>query len=129
MSNLTVSAVQVLPMSSPVSVTPAASRGDVARLAADEPISGARAADPLDPRQVATSAEDDLRTAIAELNQQLESSGRQLGFAVDPVLKRPIITVRSSDTGEVIRQIPSEAVLRVAHTFEALKGLVHDATS
>jgi uncharacterized FlaG/YvyC family protein len=37
------------------------------------------------------------------------------------------VTVKSTATGEVIRQIPSEAVLRVAHTFEALKGLLHDA--
>jgi uncharacterized FlaG/YvyC family protein len=32
--------------------------------------------------------------------------------------------VRKEDTGEVIRQIPSPEVLKVAHSIDALKGLL-----
>jgi flagellar protein FlaG len=52
-----------------------------------------------------------------------------LGFAMDDTLNSPVVTVRSTQTGEVIRQIPSEAVIRVAHTLDELKGLLHDAVS
>jgi len=40
-----------------------------------------------------------------------------------------VIKVTNSTTGEVIRQIPDETVLRIAHTMEALKGMLYDATS
>ena len=73
--------------------------------------------------------QENLREAVDQLNKQLASSGRSLGFSFDEVLNAPVVTVKSTATGEVIRQIPSEAVLRVAHTFEALKGLLHDATT
>ena len=73
--------------------------------------------------------QENLREAVDQLNKQLASSGRSLGFSFDEVLNAPVVTVKSTSTGEVIRQIPSEAVLRVAHTFEALKGLLHDATT
>jgi uncharacterized FlaG/YvyC family protein len=48
---------------------------------------------------------------------------------MDSVINYPVVTVRRIDTGEVIRQIPSEAVVKAAHTIETLKGLLYDATS
>jgi len=73
--------------------------------------------------------QENLREAVDQLNKQLASSGRSIGFSYDEVANAPVVTVKSTATGEVIRQIPSEAVLRVAHTFEALKGLLLDATT
>jgi flagellar protein FlaG len=72
---------------------------------------------------------ENLRLAIDHLNEQLASSGRSLGFSMDSVINYPVVTVRRIDTGEVIRQIPSEAVVKAAHTIETLKGLLYDATS
>jgi flagellar protein FlaG len=37
-----------------------------------------------------------------------------------------VITVTDKDTGEVIRQIPTEVVVRVAHSIEKMKGLLFD---
>jgi flagellar protein FlaG len=76
-----------------------------------------------------TKLRENLQSAIEHLNKQLASSGRNLGFSMDEVMNRPIVTVRSTQTGEVIRQIPSEAVIKVAHTLDALKGLLHDAST
>lgn len=67
-----------------------------------------------------------LKEAIAEMNRQMEAQGRNLGFAIDKVANRTVITVHSKDTGEVIRQIPDESVLRVAHNIEAMRGLMLD---
>ena len=72
---------------------------------------------------------ENLKQAIEQLNKQLSDSGRSLGIRMDDVLNTPVVTVTSTKTGEVIRQIPSEAVLKVAHTFEQLKGLLVDETS
>lgn len=68
----------------------------------------------------------ELREAIDQLNQQMADSGRTLGFSTDEALSVPIIKVRNTKTGEVIRQIPSEVVVHLAHSLESLKGLLHD---
>lgn len=73
--------------------------------------------------------QENLKQAIAQLNEQLADSGRTLGFRMDDVLNTPVVTVKSVKTGEVIRQIPSEAVIKAAHTFEQLKGLLVDEMS
>jgi flagellar protein FlaG len=71
---------------------------------------------------------ENLQEAIEHLNKQLASSGRNLGFTMDEILNRPIVKVTNTQTGELIRQIPSEAVIKVAHTLEELKGLLYDAS-
>lgn len=67
-----------------------------------------------------------LTEAIAEMNRQMQAQRRDLSFQIDDVADRTVITVRHKETGEVVRQIPDETVLRVAHSIEALKGLLHD---
>jgi len=36
------------------------------------------------------------------------------------------VTVSNLETGQVIRQIPDEVVVRVAHSIEKMKGLLFD---
>jgi flagellar protein FlaG len=47
-----------------------------------------------------------------------------LNFSIDEKLGRPVVTVRNESTGEVVRQIPNEVVVRVAHSIDELKGLL-----
>jgi flagellar protein FlaG len=67
-----------------------------------------------------------LEAAIEKLNEQVARNGRGLNFAIDEKLNRPIITVRSTATGEVVRTIPNEVVIKVAHNIEDIKGLLMD---
>jgi flagellar protein FlaG len=67
-----------------------------------------------------------LEAAIEKLNEQVERNGRGLNFAIDEKLNRPIITVRNTATGEVVRTIPNEVVIKVAHNIEDIKGLLMD---
>ena len=76
----------------------------------------------VDPKQM----RENLREAIEKLNDQVERNGRGLNFSVDDRLNRPIITVRSTATGEVVRTIPNEVVIKVAHNIEDIKGLLMD---
>ena len=64
-----------------------------------------------------------LDQAIKQLNDIMRDGGRNLNFSMDEVLGRPIIQVRNMDTGEVIRQIPGDAVIKFAHNLNSLKGL------
>jgi flagellar protein FlaG len=64
-----------------------------------------------------------LKEAVNLLNQQMSATNRGLGFRMDDVLDTPVVTVRSDQTGEVIRQIPNEVVVHVAHNLEKVKGM------
>jgi len=76
--------------------------------------------------QVNTEAmQKNLEVAIDHLNEMMRDGGRNLTFEVDPSYKgHPVVIVRKEDTGEVIRQIPNPEVLKVAHSIDALKGLL-----
>lgn len=67
-----------------------------------------------------------LDQAIGQLNDNMRDGGRNLAFAMDETLGRPVIVVKKEDTGEVIRQIPNEVVVKVAHSIEDLKGMLHN---
>lgn len=71
-----------------------------------------------------TAIRRNLEEAIKRLNEQLEQNSRKLNFSMDPTTKSLVIVVKNSETGEVVRQIPEESVLRVAHHIESLKGLL-----
>jgi flagellar protein FlaG len=68
-----------------------------------------------------------LSQSIERLNQMMLQNGRNLSFSIDPSLEIPIITVKNEETGEVVRQIPTQAVVQVAHNFDALKGILLNA--
>jgi flagellar protein FlaG len=67
---------------------------------------------------------ENIQEAIERLNQQLKANGRDLSFQIDEEIDRTIITVRNIETGEVVRQIPSEEIVRMAHSIEEGKGLL-----
>jgi len=67
-----------------------------------------------------------LADVVARLNESMKSNSKELNFSVDEVSKRIMVSVTDRRTGEVIRQVPSEAILKVAHNIEALKGVIFD---
>lgn len=69
---------------------------------------------------------ENLQEALKALSEQMDDGARQLSFSVDEALGRTVVKVHDRDSGEVVRQIPSEAVLKVAHTLHDLKGLLLD---
>ena len=79
----------------------------------------------IDPKELQVA----LAEKIQEINMQLKDGGRGLSFSIDEQLGRPIVTVKKASSGEVIRQIPGEVVLRIGHHIEKLKGLLFDGRS
>lgn len=65
----------------------------------------------------------ELEDASRSIEQFLQSQNRNLAFSIDDGSNRSVVTVTEADSGEVIRQIPSEEVLRLA---ERLKDLQED---
>lgn len=77
----------------------------------------------------AEKSKKNLEEAIKKLNEMLQDSGRTLSFSMDVKLGRPIVFVKNMANGDVIRQIPNEVVVRIAHGIEDFKGMLHNATS
>ncbi len=67
-----------------------------------------------------------MEEAVVQLNKMAVNSGRGLNFQADPKLGRHVITVTNTETGEVVRTIPTDVAIRAAHGIEAFKGLLHD---
>ena len=65
-----------------------------------------------------------LDQAIHQLNEVMRDGGRNITFAMDEDRGTPIILVKKQDTGEVIRQIPNEVVIKVGHSLDAIKGIL-----
>ena len=76
----------------------------------------------------AAESKKNLQEAVAFLNQQVTSQKSGLGFSLNDHVDVPVVTVRNTVTGEVIRQIPNEVVIRVAENIDVVKkGLLHNS--
>lgn len=62
-----------------------------------------------------------LRAAVDNLNQALKQSNKNLEFTVDSESKDPIVKLVDSETGDVIRQYPSEEALSIAKAIDSFQ--------
>lgn len=78
------------------------------------------------PAQPPVRAPDAVRAVAQQIEAYLRSVNRSLEFRVDADTGRTIVTVRDSETGELIRQIPGDEVLRIAQAMRELTSLVNE---
>lgn len=69
-----------------------------------------------------------LQKAVENINAMVESKNRQLRFSVDDSSGKPVITVLDSESEDVIREIPSEEVRRLAARIQDLQSEIGMAT-
>jgi len=65
----------------------------------------------------AQALEHAVKSAAAQIEAYLKSTGRELQFSVDEVTGDTVVTVRDAQSGEVIRQITNAEALRLAHAL------------
>lgn len=70
--------------------------------------------------------QDRIDDVLAYLNNEMRMRSRQLKFGVDRQSNTTVIQVVRTDTGAVIRQIPSQQLLDLTNNLEQLKGLMFD---
>ena len=81
------------------------------------------------PPPVAGSAgqDADIKQAVRDLNTYVQSLRRDLHFTIDDESGKTIIKVMDPESGEMIRQIPSEELLAIARTLQQAQGLLLNA--
>lgn len=62
--------------------------------------------------------------AAADLQEFVSSMGRNLNFSVDETTGYNIVRVVNPDTGELIRQLPSEELLKISRDFQRLNNVL-----
>lgn len=60
--------------------------------------------------------------AVKEINQALKTLSTSLRFEVDDESGHTLVKVVDQDSGEVLRQIPSEATVRIARSLDKMVG-------
>ncbi|WP_282338197.1 flagellar protein FlaG [Pseudomonas sp. PS02288] len=66
----------------------------------------------------------ELDSAVASMQNYAQSIKRNLDFHLDDSSGRVVVQVVASDSGEVIRQIPSEEALELAANLDGMRSLL-----
>ena len=64
------------------------------------------------------------QTALQEINKVMGALSVSVRFQVDPEDQQMVIKVVDQESGKVIRQFPSEEVVRISKALDNLKGLL-----
>lgn len=87
--------------------------------------------DVLEPRAVSAaekgSEAEKVKDAVSEIEKFLSSTRRNLEFSTDEESGKIVVKVIASETGELIRQLPSEEALRIANSLSDVNSLLFDA--
>ena len=65
-----------------------------------------------------------LQNALNNLSSHVQNLHRSLLFSVDQDSGDTVVRIMDSDTKEVIRQIPSEELLAIAHRLKSSRGVL-----
>jgi flagellar protein FlaG len=64
--------------------------------------------------------------AVGKVREILQQSNSHFQIEVDSDLQRVIVKILNGDSGEVIRQIPPQAVIELAKDLSSKKGLLFE---
>lgn len=68
-----------------------------------------------------------LEKAVTDIREFVQASQRNLDFSIDDSTGRVVVKVIATDSGEVIRQIPSETALKLAQDLSKAGSLLFDS--
>lgn len=83
------------------------------------PLSPLQREDQPQPKPAAVPDPQELASAVEELNAHAHSTQRDLEFSIDDSSGQTVVKVVDPQSGEVIRQIPSELALNLAQALRA----------
>jgi len=70
---------------------------------------------------------DKLKMAVQEIEKFVQSVKRNLEFSIDETSGKVIVKVIASESGEVIRQIPSAEAMKLAESLHNASNVLFDA--
>jgi flagellar protein FlaG len=80
-----------------------------------------------DKQSIDNVSAEQLAFAVSKLSEFVQISNRQLNFSVDEGSNKLVVKVTDVESGEVIRQIPSEEVLKLSERLQEMQTEVGTA--
>ena len=74
----------------------------------------------------ASESRDDLGLAVSDIQSFVQSVKRNLNFSIDDSSGQVVVKVIDGDSGEVVRQIPSEEVLKLAARLDDVRSVLFE---
>ncbi len=59
-----------------------------------------------------------LKSAVDSINRALQQTNMKMELSIDSSTKKPVVKMMDAETGELIRQFPSEEVLAIASSID-----------
>lgn len=68
---------------------------------------------------------EQVQKAVEALKQLIETKApNSLAFSIDDTTGKTIVRITDAETGEMIRQIPSEEMLEIARSLDRMQGML-----
>ena len=67
--------------------------------------------------------------AVEVLNQALALKNTAATIRRDEELNRYLVTIKDKESGEIVREIPDEALIKFARNLQELRGILFDETT
>lgn len=64
---------------------------------------------------------EQVKNAVDSINRALKQSNKNLEFSVDESTKRQMFKLKDSETGDVIRQYPTEEMLAISRAIDQIQ--------
>ena len=74
------------------------------------------------------SVTESIDDAVEVLNEALSRKHTSAQIRKDEELNRFLVTIKDKESGEIVREVPPEALLKFARNLEELKGILFDET-
>ncbi len=87
-------------------------------------VASAETKDDQQQKEPSVVSEADIDKLVENANQIASAYDKEINFRVDKEGEPPVIIISDKETGEVIRQIPSEEMVRLNAKMEEIIGLI-----
>jgi flagellar protein FlaG len=75
-------------------------------------------------QEVAQQTRDAMQAAVQQIQGYLQDANRGMNVSIDETTGYYVARVTNSQTGEVVRSIPSDETLRIARNIEMMRGML-----
>ena len=74
-------------------------------------------------------SEEELADAVGAIEEHLAQMGNRLGLSLDRETEDVLVKITDRQSGEVVKQFPSEEVVKLRQKLEELAGLLFEDTA
>jgi flagellar protein FlaG len=76
------------------------------------------------PAETTEASAEQIQSAINKIQQSVPLAQQNMQFSVDDETGKTVVSITDKDSGELIRQVPSEELMEIAKNIGRMQGLL-----